>query len=383
MEATGRRRSILFLLPLLGFLQGGAAAAPETEAPLEGLDFTLSVVSEVRPESQRVEPHAWEDRAGSNYAMARPGPDVRLDKSVLKTDTVTVQAGTRVENLLRSRAIVPDGDALSAIYLLNPEVRNVNDLKAGTRLVVPALAPGKVAAGARVQLVLIPGTKRDIEQLTGVLDGLVPQLAQLPAERVGTPAERQEVSKALEDVQGYLKQVNTFVTEGDMPLSPEMLGQFLDGARLVREVLDKALRPDGRWTGEDRQAIARIAEDMKLKAMNFDELRNPAGPAAMRWRDVRVVVSVVQVPGQKPVSDLRVFYAPEALVSKPFAVRSFPGLSPQVAKRLLEADYVFWGAPPGSSSQPVTDQVREEIRRRHGDEIRIQVTVQSPAQEKR
>jgi hypothetical protein len=296
----------------------------------------------------------------------------------LETDTVAVQPKAKVGELLRSRSIIPDGDALTMVYLLNPDVRNVDVLESGTALVLPMVPPNKIAPGTQVELSLVPETKRQLNRTAREIDSLAVRFDEISAERAGTPDERKKLAEALEKVRGYLGDLNTLVQEKKMPLSPEMLTQSLDGARLVRETLDRTLRPDGQWSAEDRQTIAEVAGDMALKARNFDEIRGP-GKSPVRWRDVRVVVAVVQLPGQKPVSDLRVFYAPQALVKKPFAVHPFPGFSPQVAARLIEADYVFWASSPGNS-RPVTELLPQPIRRNPKDEIQIQIAVLPPAQ---
>ncbi len=365
MEVTSFRRPLL-LVALCALLPGGAAAAAETRAPLADLDVALHVV---RPAPAAGQGAADDPAAKESVAV--------LDRSALGVDTVTVEAGSRIADLLRSRAIEPDGEALSAVYLLNPDLRDVDQLAPGARLVLPAVARETVGPGARVQLSLLPAAKRDLATHTRAIATLAAQLDALPDERVGPPAERQEVAKALGTVRGFLDDLAVLVEERQMPLSPELLTQALAGARLVHESLDRVARPDGRWSAADRQALLGVAADMDLKAGSLDEIRGP-GKSPMRWRDVEVKVAVVQLPGQRPVSDLRVFYAPEALVGEPFAVGSFPGLSPQVAKRLIEADYVFWAAPPGSS-RPVTEQLRQKVRRNPEGEIQIEIAVLPPA----
>jgi hypothetical protein len=341
MTVTHFRRSAFLLLPLLGLLPGGAAAAPGTGGPLGDLDFALHSVG----------------RDPGASAKART-----LDRSVLTTETVTVESGYKIKDLLQARSIDPDGEALSAVYVLNPEVEDVDALAPGTRLVLPAVPREKADPGSRVQLVLLPDTKRDLQATARAIDGLA--------------AERKEISEALSSIRGYLEDLNVHIEDKDVPLSPEMLLQSLDGARFVREILEKS--PDGSLSAEDRQALVRVSQDVALKAGNLNEIKGP-GKSPRRWRDVQVVVSVVQLPGQKPVSDLRVFYAPAALVGQASAARPFPGFSPQVAKRLIEADYVFWAVPPGGT-RPVTEQLPQQVRRKAGDEIQIQIAVQAAAQ---
>ena len=353
-----RTACTLVLTCIAATASAGVAAAPEETAPLGDLDFALSVMHE----GPGADPHP----------PALPG-------SALKTDTVTVQAGTKIGDLLRSRSIAPNGDALSAVYLLNPEVRSLDPLEAGTSLVVPSIASDRAFPGALVRLSLVPQTKRELETAAGAIGPLVSQLRELPAERVGQPPEREEVLAALDEVVLYLDEVNSLVDKGDAPLSPEMLAQSLAGATLVREILDQTLGPGGQLSVAERQVLLGVARDMNLKARNFAGTRGQ-GVSSMRWRDVRVVVAVVQLPGQSPAPGLRVFYAPEALKDRPSAARSFPASSPQAAKRLIEADYVFWAAQPGSS-QPVTERLTKQVRRNQQDEIQLRISV-LPAREK-
>lgn len=345
MKTPHHRTPPLLAILLLPVLLVGAAA-DEKPPSLDGLDV----------EARLVLP---EPAAPPQPAPAPPD---------IGTETVVPAAGADVRALLRERRIEPDGDALSAVYVLNPDLRSIGSLAAGRPLVLPVVRNAEaLPEGALVRLSLASRVKRDLQAATRALDPLFHRVQQLPAGRLGDDDETEEIVGALDEVLGYLGQVNELLEKDRLPVSPETLSQALPGARAVRDALERTLRA-GRLGPEDRGTIVGVWEDMNLKARSFDEARG-ADPA--RWRDVEVTVTVVRGADGSPAAGLRVFYVQEALARRPDAAQSFPGASPRVSKRLLEGDYLFWAAEPGGA-KPATDRLRQEVRRSGGGvEVRL------------
>lgn len=371
MKLPNIQRSLGTLLAISALLGGGAGTAAAGDPPALAVDFALHRV----PSDDSLEqPQARSETYGA-YGRPAAGEPPPLAPSSLSGETLTVRAGDRIEDLLRARRIEPDGDALGAVYLMNQDLRNVSELEPGTRLNLPRFA-GELRPAERVRLELVPETRADLRATTRALETLALRLPEVPAERLGAPDEREEVVGAVDEILGYLGELHRRIEGGEMPISPELLAQSLAGARAAGEALEPVLKPGGALGARERRLLVGVSEDLNLKSRNFDMLDAQGVP--MRWRDVRVVVQVVRTPGLDPVPGLRIFYVQEALADVPEAFRPFPGLSPDAAKRLIEADYVFWAAEAGDP-RPRTDRLKQAVRQGQGEPMELKlVALPSP-----
>lgn len=289
-----------------------------------------------------------------------------LGLSGFTAEQVTVQKGDTLGSLLRAHRIDPDGNALAAVFVLNPELESVASLRPGTRLSLPVAPPGPP-----VHLSLATEIKEDLIAAAESLNDLAEKLSTLPTTRLGTPDQREDVIGALDEIRGYLDELNRLAQENRVPLDPELLRQSLVEARLTEATLGTPIRAGKGLTEADRRTIRGISDDLNLKAVNFDEIRKSRGMA--RWRDVRVVVHLSRASDRAPVSNLRVYYANQHFKDQPEA-RPFPGMSGQVEGRLLEGDYVLWAAEVGKTL-PVTEKVAVKIRKQGQEPVEIDLPV--------
>lgn len=276
--------------------------------------------------------------------------------------------GEPVEELLRARRIQPGGDALALIYLLNPGLTQVDPLPSGAALVlpgVPAAEATRMAPGALVRLNVAPATKRELLASDLALGPVVERVNLLPAARFEGPDEKEEVIGALDEIRGFLELLNLGITDGKLPLHPEVMQQSLAEARLVKSTLETFVKSGKPLSATDREVIVQISEDMNLKARSFDEMRR-GGDRPRRWRDARVVVRLKGEKDGAPVSGLRIHYVPRALAGQAKEVRQFGGLGSEVSARLPEASYLVWAAAEGKST-PLSPKVRVDVRRQEGD----------------
>jgi hypothetical protein len=207
--------------------------------------------------------------------------------------------------------------------------------------------------------------KRDLLAASESLNDLVEPLGALPAARFGTPDEKEEVIGALDEIRGYLDEINLITKENRLPLGPEMLRQSLAETRAVQQLLEDVTRRKKAWDRQSRALIVGVSEDLNLKARSFDEIRGAEG--AVRWRDVDVVVNVRR-------SNLRVFYVNQRFKDRPDWVRPFPGMGSQVREKLLEGDYLVWAAEPGRST-PATEKIAVQVRKQGRQAIELDLPV--------
>lgn len=294
----------------------------------------------------------------------------------LVTTAVNVE-GEPIEELLRSQRIRPGGDALALVYLLNPGLGSVDPLPSGRALVLPAVSAAEAARmppGSLVRVSVAPQAKREILASDLSLGPIVERVNLLPAARFEGPDEKEEVIGALDEIRGFLELLNGGITDGKLPLHPEVLRQSLAEARLIKTVLETFVKSGKALAAADRETIVQISEDMNLKARSFDEMRG-GGSRPRRWRDAQVVVRVRGKEDGAPVSGLRVWYVPRALAGRREEVRQLSGLGSEAAARLPEASYLVWAAAEGSS-RPLSPQVRVDVRRQEeGREVVVDLPV--------
>lgn len=285
----------------------------------------------------------------------------------LVTTTITAE-GEPIEELLRDRRIRPGGDALTLVYLLNPGLRSVDPLPAGATLVLPAVPAAEAARmplGALVRLSVAPKIRRELLASDSSLGPIVERVNLLPPARFEGPDEKEEVVGALDEIRGFLELLNLGITDGKLPLHPEVLRQSLAEARLVKTVLEDFVKAGKPLATADRETIVQISDDMNLKARSFDEMRR-GGDRPRRWRDARVVVRVKGKEDGAPMSGLRVYYVPHALAGRREEVRQLGGTASEVAAWLPEADYLVWAAVEGRS-KPLSPRIRVDVRRQEGE----------------
>ena len=281
---------------------------------------------------------------------------------------VTVQKGDTIDSLLQSSRIKLDGSSLAAVFTLNPDLDQLTALRPGSTIVLPVPKdPGGV-----VTLGLVPEVKRDLLAASEALNDLVEPMGSLPAARFGTPDEKEEVIGALDEIRGYLDEINLITKENRLPLGPEMLRQSLAEARAVQQLLEDVTRRKKVWDRQSRALIVGVSEDLNLKARSFDEIRGAEGP--VRWRDVDVVVNVRRRSDRSQVSGLRVFYVNQRFKDRPDWVRPFPGVGAQVREKLLEGDYLVWAAEPGKAA-PATEKIAVQVRKQGRKAVEIDLPV--------
>jgi hypothetical protein len=273
---------------------------------------------------------------------------------------VTVQKGDTVGSLLRSLRIQPDGNSLAAVYALNPQLARVKPLRPGSQLLLPQPKSQEAGAAEWISLQIVPDVKRDLLAAAESLNDLVEPLNALPAARFGDPDKQGEVLGALDEIRGYLDQVNLILKQNKLPLGPELLRQSLAETRAVQQALEDMTRRKVSLDRKSRELIVGVSEDLNLKAQSFDDMDRPDGP--LRWHDVDVVVNLFHRSDRKPATGLRVFYVNQLFKDRPEWVRPFPGVGARVQDKLLEGDYVFWAAEIGKTA-PATQKVSHPVRK--------------------
>jgi hypothetical protein len=284
----------------------------------------------------------------------------------LTVSSLTAGPGERLDQILASRGVRPDGEALAVTYALNPGF-TAKELREGRRLLVPALlfAGGKPPAGCAAQVTRDRPRKELLHATVKALGNAHARAVRIGGKRfTGADVEKRllETTGALVDV---LDKLDTIVLERAHAVSPQTLREAVAEARLVQTSLDAWLndKDERPFTPAQLQPLEAVLADVTSRLDAFDEHRLP-GDLAPRWREARVVVRTVHGPDMQPVKGLRVHAVPVALYDTPHArdvEKTFDSLTSPAEGTLLEANYFIYATQP-DSPEPLTDIKRLRAR---------------------
>jgi hypothetical protein len=279
-----------------------------------------------------------------------------------RIQTVRVTADASIDHLLRRSGVVPDGDALTITYLLNPGIQSLSSLPAGSQLFLPAYPGSLSPSGSDLppqHLLVETRTKAELREVQQSLETLIPRVSNLPAKRFTAPEEQAKAMARLGSVRDYLADLNQTARANQLPLQPSLLRESLAEARSIESELQSALRAPGPWPASLQGKITEVTDDFAIRALSFDEVRH-GEEVPKRWRGALVVVHVFR-PGHHPIDSLRVYYAPRALVDRPQFTSPFGQVAAEVSQWLGEGNYLMWAGRAGDPA-PVTKRLFVPVR---------------------
>jgi hypothetical protein len=339
IRKIGSRRG--WLLLLLAVAVAGAQsrrAAAQTSSPAGG-DVTLAVVAE------------------DGVTPVSTDPSAPL---VLSVERHVVKAGDTVAQLLKANGIVPDAEAFGLVYDLNPSLKSAKEVATGLELLLPTVRAGEMPlkAGRLVVLTVDASLKEELLAKLDALDKTIASVSGLGVERFHSEEERRATLASLKEIGKSFGVVEDVVTGRVRPVSREVLGQLSAEAELLQATLARFAQPNHKPAAEDLSAVRLVEADLKVKRQTLTDVRDANEPPS-RWREVLVVVRIVSQDGG-PVSNLRVYYVPEALKGREQFVRSFDTLGSPSQRSLPEANYLIWAGAPG---QDALDAAASEVKR--------------------
>ena len=282
--------------------------------------------------------------------------EVTAEDYAFSSERITVGADDTLEELLASRGIYPDAEAMGAVYRLNP-LLDSTVLAPGTEVVLPKiegedLLEQSIDEGFLAAITLDMEAKRHLLETTDTVKALAVDVYALAPPRFAEVEAPDTLIGHLSAVEDFLGALSVVTTERSRPLNAEMLRQVNGEADLLRGILEERIATGSAFTRADEETIALVAESMQLRADHFQGARGPGEPPPP-YPEEEVVVEVL-APDGTPVNQLRVYFVPVALYGQANAWRPSREFTSPVKERLPVANYRVWAGKPNDPT-PLTD----------------------------
>ena len=279
----------------------------------------------------------------------------------LGTAAVTVKAADTIAKLLRANGIFANGDSLAIVYQLNPAIKTLTPLPAGSTLTLPKVSGGATLrqALAKGELVVVSANdqlKRDVRTAATDLADTAVAVSRLAPDRFEASG-RDATARSLNAIADRLDIIRKIIMNGNVSLDRPLLQQILEQADLVRTRMRAFPASAEKLSAADQQRIKLVEEDLELKAGIFEETRG--GEAAQKAAlGVRVVVNTLK--NGNPVKNLRICYVPAALFDK--EPSTFGKVSSPADEMIPIGNYRIWAdaACTPAPADSATFQIRKE-----------------------
>lgn len=329
----------------------GAQTNPRADSITAALPFSVRL---------RGSPHSSISRAITRSARRfRPTPPtssgVEAKEYELVVRRVRVRAGDQLKDLLQREHVLPNGDALSVVYNLNPDLKNADDLQVGRDLLIPSAKVSdqgdmRPADGATI-VVEADSSGRDSVVMHADSISATAAAAVAAAGPELSRAERRAALAAFETVSSSLKSVS----EAAIPLSGEALEQVQREGAAVAAISQRSAQGESPLTQEDVRVVRAAASDLMVKQATAVRAMNTV---------VSVEINTFASDGT-PRRNLQVFVVPHALASDPGARRPLAVVSSPARDQLPEADYDAWAED--AAGRRVTNVKLLKVRRAASD----------------
>jgi hypothetical protein len=258
-----------------------------------------------------------------------------------------------IYQILMKNGIVPDSEAFSLVYQLNPTISDLNQIAPNTVLTVPA-----VQGDAKLKQLLQQG---DLTQLT-----IDPDLHKQLNQQIDTLMANSETFKTVTDadtrsqldslVKSYQLIASSLKRRTGPPLDPQTLTELNSEAAALND-LAKKLSPDStQLTAEDRTQIQAIYKDVNSVMVRYSQTLDDTVPKGDKYYQV-----TVNLKGGDPnaLNTMRVYYTFNGLFRPLPATPSiksngFSHLGSGGSEKLLGRNYQIWAAKDGDPNHPST-----------------------------
>jgi hypothetical protein len=288
---------------------------------------------------------------------------------VLVVQKTVIKPGANIKQLLKANGISPDADAFGLLYDLNPKLDKLDSLAPGTELLLPKVQSGGSApalpAGYLLALTVDKKLKDELLTKLDALNSVTASAPRLEVARFNDAEDRRIVLATIADLNQSLEVIANVIAGKVRPVSSEMLNQIKAEVEMLQPTLAGLAQSDRKLSDSDREIIKLVADDLQIKRKTFNEVRDPGQPPT-RWAEVQVVVKTLKTDDGSAVTNLTIYYVPEALFGKGDFQRTFNRLSSPTDQTLPEANYRIWAARAGDT-RPVTEVKRVEVRKGSGN----------------
>jgi hypothetical protein len=279
-------------------------------------------------------------------------------KVTLVSVPTSITSDNTVYTLLQANAIVPDSEAFTLLYDLNPSLRDIKTLTEGASLQLP-----KIAGGAELRQLQ---EKQYLAKLTvdpeirGRMNASIEnlQLVVTSANRVSSPG----TEKQLETLAKWYAQIEkSYRRRTGPPLRRETLLQLNSEVAVLNSLLQTALQSKRKLSNDDEAQVGAIYQDLEMVMRAYGQVLANEAPKAEEQCEV-----TVNIRGDAPsaIGALRVYYTFNGLyreppLDPPVTSTGFAQLgSGQNARLLAEKNYKIWAASDGDPGHPLTPPLK-------------------------
>jgi len=281
----------------------------------------------------------------------------------LTTETVPVQAGATIYDLLMANGVEPDVEAYTLVYDLNPSLSHVDPVPIGLTLVLPKISGGdKLEAmfsqGYRVMLTVDQALRQEIAQSASDLQDLSGPFESLPADRFASSASQEAMGSNIRALAGWLAYMQkTFLQRTGPPLRRQTLAGMRDEALAIDSLVRGIVVGQQQVTSGDQEQVNAIYKDIQSQIKKYDNVMAGEPPAGERQYKIVVTINGGDA---KLLPSLQVYWTYQGLFRKPprepLFSQPFDGVGSGSSVSLTSADYVIWAGRPGHPFPPITDQ---------------------------
>lgn len=272
----------------------------------------------------------------------------------LTTEVTHVPQRSNVLLELRNRGIRPDAEALTLVYDLNPQIKNLNALSSQQAIYLPVFVPRKqvqpfIKNGYLIELIVDPELRRQLNDHIERLQQLAPS-----ASAIKSDAEtKKKIAKTIE----WFGEIKTrFRRRTGPPLRRETLLQMNEESKQFDSILSAAIENGRSLSPEEGQQIQSIFDDIQVEIRNYSQVLGDVVPTSEAFCAVTVNI---QSGGRPLPVGTRVYYTFNGLFRKlpadpPFPSFGFRELGSGKTENLLFKNYQIWAARDGDPNHPIT-----------------------------
>lgn len=278
----------------------------------------------------------------------------------LATVTGAVTGTDTVYSLLQSSGIMPDSEALTLVYDLNPGLSDVRTLSAGAAVLLPRITPPSALQEIKQKgyLARVNVDPEIRDRLNVSIQAL--QAIQPSANQVSSPATQEKLAKIAE---WYGQVARSYRRRTGPPLRRQTLLQLSNEAVALTTLLQSAQQAKRDLSGDDEAQVGAIYQDLERVMRAYGQTLGNEPPKAEGECTV-----TVNIQGNSPklLSQLRVYYTFNGLyreppVDPPVTSTPFTQLGSGQSARFVAAKiYKIWAARDGHPGQPLSPPLRFE-----------------------
>jgi len=310
---------------------------------------------------------------------------VRADDLVQVQDSTTeisigvssapITKQTTVYSILQANGIVPDSEAFSILYDLNPSLKDVKNLELGAVIQVPKISSGndlanKLGTVYLVALTIDPEIRQSLNKAIDEFQTTANHLAALSPDHFQSPAQAKSVQDDVVTLaKWYLEIKKSFLRRTGPPLRKLTLLQLDDEVHILNALLSRLPETGPKLTESDQQQLHAIYQDVESEIRLYNQTLANNAPVAEALYKV-----VINIKGDNPslIDNLRVYYTINGIFRDPPEnppVISYPfrQLGSGKSEALPVKNYKVWAARDGDPSHPVTPPLMVQISPLGGD----------------